>query len=294
MMAKFNLLLTLLILISWLSACQPPSKIKESSKMNQQQEYILHFGEQGVKDFIKYGNDKVDHQPAGASFRDLDFTPPNLGKIKIKNGNNDLLVNYVFSVLGTQFAEDKGIQVIDINAGLTQEEFVDPELAYQAYSSLMKQLNESGWQNYFYTDEPRISKENNIKYLSKSRNVIDPSYIFSYEEWLNILNKSQTKSLGYRLYANGIILDISLKQTNVNNNGNQQFMVRFSFQTVHYVERNLIPNSDQMTSAELEQAFKKRQVENREYRETEEKKAITEGYNIDDKYVDPDIWQYIK
>lgn len=123
--------------------------------------------------------------------------------------------------MGTQFAEDKGIQVIDINSGLTQEEFVNPELAYQAYSSLMKELNESGWKNYFYTDEPRISKEDNIKYLSQSRNVIDPSYIFSYEEWLKILNKSQTKSLGYRLYANGIILDISLKQNNINNIGNQ-------------------------------------------------------------------------
>lgn len=71
-------------------------------------------------------------------------------------------------------------------------------------------------------------------------------------------------------------------------------MVRFSFQTVHYVERNLISNSDQMTSAELEQGFKKRQVENRVYREKEEKKARIESYNIDDNYVDPDIWQYIK
>lgn len=47
----------------------------------------------------------------------------------------------------------------------------------------MKRINQADWKNYFFTDAPRIAKEDNIKHLSKSRDVIDPSYIFSFEEW---------------------------------------------------------------------------------------------------------------
>lgn len=158
----------------------------------------------------------------------------------------------------------------------------------------MKRINQAGWKNYFFTDAPRIAKGDNIKHLSKSRDVIDPSYIFSFEEWKNIINNSPTKSLGYRLYANGIILDISLKRTAKNERNEEQYMLRFSFQSVRYNERDSIPDSDKMTPSEFEQAFKKRLIENKKYREKEERKAKAEGYHIDEEYTDPDVWSYVK
>ncbi|MFW1676073.1 hypothetical protein ACG9H4_20005, partial [Acinetobacter baumannii] len=85
-----------------------------------------------------------------------------------------------------------------------------------------------------FTDAPRSPKEHNNKHLTKSRDFIDPSYIFSFEEWKNIINNSTTKSLGYRLHANGIILDISLKSTAKNDRNEEQYMLRFSFQSVRY------------------------------------------------------------
>lgn len=71
-------------------------------------------------------------------------------------------------------------------------------------------------------------------------------------------NKQQpNKSLGYKLYANGIILDISLKRTAKNERNEEQYMLRFSFQSVRYNERDSIPDSDKMTPSEFEQAFKR-------------------------------------
>lgn len=262
--------------------------------MNNQQEYILHFGEKGVQDFITYSKTAVDHQPAGASFRDLDFAPPNLGQIKIENDVNSLIIDHVFSVLGTQFNKNEGIQKISVNAGLTKEEFVSPEQAHQAYVELMTKINQAGWKNYFFRFDPRIAKEENIKYLSKGRDIIDPSYIFSFEEWNKIINTIPTKSLGYRLYANGILLDISLRQTAKNELNEEQYMLRYSFQTMRYDERNSISNSDEMTPAELEQAFKQGEIRNKKSREMDEKQAIQEGYKIDEEYIDPDVWKYVK
>ncbi|EOQ74540.1 hypothetical protein F929_00648 [Acinetobacter lactucae] len=250
--------------------------------------------EQGIQDFSKYSDDNVDNHPAGVSFREFQFSPPNLGKLTIENGPNSLLIEHIFSVLGTQYEKNEGIQVLDIDAGLTKEEFATPEQAYQSYVALMKCINQAGWKNYFFTDAPRIAKEDNIKHLSKSRDVIDPSYIFSFEEWKNIINNIPTKSLGYRLYANGVILDISLKRTAKNERNEEQYMLRFSFQSVRYNERDSIPDSNKMTPSEFEQAFKKRLIENKKYREKEERKAKAEGYHIDEEYTDPDVWPYVK
>ena len=300
-MEKFNHYHFILVLIiGWLLlGCQPNAKNTENNAMNQQS-YVLHFGQQGVKDFAQDNQEKVDNHPSGAGFRDLDFSPPNLGQIKIENGINSLLIDHVFSVLGTSFHQEDGIQGLDINAGLNKEEFVNPEQAYQAYVDLMKRIHQAEWKNYFYRFSARIAKEDNIRYLMKSGDVIDASYIFNYEEWKKIINTIGGNSIGYRLYANGILLDLSIKQTQKTEGGKEQYMIRYAFNTIRYDEKNSMDDSEnnidtyKMTSQELEQAFKNELIRNKKSREMDEKDAISQGYRIDASYVDPDVWQYVK
>lgn len=301
MMEKFNHYHFILVLIiGWLLlGCQPNAKNTENNAMNQQS-YVLHFGQQGVKDFAQDNQEKVDNHPSGAGFRELDFIPPNLGQIKIENGINSLLIDHVFSVLGTSFHQEDGIQGLDINAGLNKEEFVNPEQAYQAYVDLMKRLNQAGWQLYISRYNPRIAKEDNIRYIMEWGYVIDPSYIFNYEEWQKIINTIGGNSIGYRLYANGILLNLSLDRTQKTAEGKEQYVVRYTFDTVRYNQRNLMDDSEnnidtyKMTSQELEQAFKNELIRNKKSREMDEKDAISQGYRIDASYVDPDVWQYVK
>lgn len=300
-MEKFNHYHFILVLIiGWLLlGCQPNAKNTENNAMNQQS-YVLHFGQQGVKDFAQDNQEKVDNHPSGAGFRELDFSPPNLGQIKIENGINSLLIDHVFSVLGTSFHQEDGIQGLDINAGLNKEEFVNPEQAYQAYVDLMKRIHQAEWKNYFYRFSARIAKEDNIRYLMKSGDVIDASYIFNYEEWKKIINTIGGNSIGYRLYANGILLDLSIKQTQKTEGGKEQYMIRYAFNTIRYDEKNSMDDSEnnidtyKMTSQELEQAFKNELIRNKKSREMDEKDAISQGYRIDASYVDPDVWQYVK
>ena len=204
------------------------------------------------------------------------------------------MIDHVFSVLGTSFSKDDGVQKNSINAGLNKEEFVSSEHAYQGYVELMKRLSQAGWKNYFFPDEARIAKESNIRYLMEGHDVIDINYIFSYEEWKNIINSLTTNSIGYRLYANGVLLDISLNQTKKNIDGKEQYMIRYAFQTVRYNQRNLISDSSEMTAQELEQKFKSNLERYTSLREKDEKDAIAQGYRIDEGYIDPDVWQYVK
>ncbi|MDQ8942495.1 hypothetical protein [Acinetobacter soli] len=296
MMEKSNLIIYFIIslLISLLvTACQPAPKKLEKNSMNQPP-YSLHFGQQGFKDFAQHQLNRSESHPSGAGFKELDFTPSNLGKIKIENGVNSLLIDHVFSVLGTSFNPDDGIQKLRINSGLNKEEFVTPEHAYQGYVELMKRINQAGWKVYIARYNPRIAKIDNIRYLMESGYVIDPSYIFSYEEWQKIISESVGNSIGYRLYANGILLNLDIDQTKKIEDGKEQYIVRYAFETARYNQRNLISDAYKMTPQELEQAFKQEVLRAEKSREMDEKEAIENGYRIDKDYVDPDVWPFVK
>ncbi|MFX6540738.1 hypothetical protein ABTG54_22240, partial [Acinetobacter baumannii] len=65
----------------FLVACSKPAS---NNRMNQNQDVIaLHFGEQGIQDFAKNSNTPVDRQPAGMNFLSLDWTPPQLGRVRV-------------------------------------------------------------------------------------------------------------------------------------------------------------------------------------------------------------------
>lgn len=281
-----------------LLGCQPNTKNTENNAMNQQP-YLLHFGPQGFKDFAQYNQGNLDNHPV-ASFRSISFSPPNLGQIKIENGTSSLVIDHVFSVLGTTFHEEDGVEGIDIDAGLNKEEFVHPEQAYQAYVGLMNKINREGWKLYISRDNPRIAKEDNMRYLMKWGYVIDPNYIFTYEEWQKVISTSVGNSLGYRLYANSLLLNMNIQQTKKTEEGKEQYMVRYAFDTIRYNQRSLMDDSEnnintyKMTPQEFEQVFKKEERRTKRSREIDEKEAIAEGYRIDENYIGPDIWQYVK
>ncbi len=263
------------------------------------QPYILHFGPQGFQDFAKYNLGRVDNHPV-ASFRELDFSPPNLGQIQIENGASSLVIDHVFSVLGTSFHQEDGIESMMINAGLNKEEFVTPNQAYQGYVNLMQRVNKAGWKLYIAGYNPRISKLDNFRYLKEWGYVLDPSYIFSYEEWKKVISTSVGNSFGYRLYANGLLLNISIEQTNTTEDGKEQYLVRYSFDTIRYDYRNsmsdIANNVDPytMSAEELRQAFEKEKKRSKESRAMDEQEAKAQGYRIDEHYVGPDVWQYVK
>ncbi|MCF3128634.1 hypothetical protein [Acinetobacter soli] len=291
-MERFNRIIYFIISLL-VTACQPAPKKLEKNSMNQPP-YSLHFGTQGFKDFAQHQLSRSESHPSGAGFKELDFTPPNLGKIKIENGENSLVIDHVFSVLGTSFNPEDGIQKLRINSGLNKEEFVTPEHAYQGYVELMKRINQAGWKVYIARYNPRIAKIDNIRYLMESGYVIDPSYIFSYEEWQKIISESVGNSIGYRLYANGIFVSIRLKQTKKTQDNKEQYIVRYAFDTIRYIQRNMISDAYKMPPQELEHAFKQEVLRAKKSREMDEKEAIENGYRIDQDYVDPDVWPFVK
>nr|WP_049068261.1 hypothetical protein [Acinetobacter baumannii] len=138
--------------------------------MNKNQDVIaLHFGEQGMQDFSKNSTTPVDHQPAGMNFLSLDWTPPQLGRVRVITEKSNLEIENVISVLGTQTARrsNDGIQIMDIDANLHSNEYTTSQEAYAAYTKLVHQINDKQWKQYFLPFSIRIDKQDNLKHILK-------------------------------------------------------------------------------------------------------------------------------
>ena len=265
---------------------------RENKSMSTPQNVTLHFGQQGVEDFTTYTGGNVDVQPAGMSFFDLFWTPPNLGTVNITHENHTLTLDNVFSVLGSQ--KSNGVNGIDMDTGLNKSEFVEPRQAYLAYKELLTQINQKGWQNYYYPFAPRISKQDNLRSIKRSNEVTDPSYILSYEEWFDLFNSNPDQSLYYNLYLDGIIVSITVDRTEVNEIGQEQYMLRFSFETAGYLGVNLIENGTKLEGAALRQAYEDTIKLALNGRSKQELELQEQGYIIDENYETPDFWEYMQ
>ncbi|MCF0263648.1 hypothetical protein KW868_04095 [Acinetobacter guillouiae] len=280
-----------------LLACQPSNITNKNIQLTSQQLEVidLHFGEQGLKDFTQYSHTPIDRQPAGMNFLSLDWTPPQLGKVKVVTGKSNFEIDNVISVMGTQIARrsNDGIQIMDINASLHQNEYTNSQEAYTAYTKIIDQINTQQWKQYFLPNDARLDKKDNLKYMSQNMGeVIDPSYTLSFKEWQEMM-VGTNGTMYFNLYNNDVTLGITFTQTHKDDK-KEQYMVRYSFEHFRYAGRNAISDSDTMNPEQLQQAFLKELNENKNDRRMKESRAKIAGYQIDETYNDPDIWQYVQ
>ncbi|WP_335973057.1 hypothetical protein, partial [Acinetobacter calcoaceticus] len=275
-----------------LQGCNAEKNNKKA--FSQPELYTLNFGIEGEKKFKSYMQTGVDQQPAGMSFFDLTWEPPHLANIKIDLGENSFVIKNAFSAMGTRIdyaQQNEGIQIIDVTAGLNKEEFVSEEQAYMAYKELFSQLQKAGWKQYFFPGLSRISTKDNMKAMIEDGLIIDPYNALTLKEWSDFFNKKPT--VATRLYANGILVELSIDKTK-SENDKKQYMLRVAVQTIRYVTKNSIENGYNLTGPELKRAYDEMVLVDQKDRKKAEIKAKKEGFHIDDSYQDPDVWQYVK
>ncbi len=254
------------------------------SKLNTEA-LVLHLNHQGLEDFHKYAYGKATSHPTGMSFHEIDWRPPQLGRVKIKTKRSNLEIPNVFRVMGSTGGDMmEGIQSIAVHSSLHHEEYVSHEKAYEGYIRFMQELNRKGWEQYFSETAARIAKESNWKHIREySGDVIDPTYILSYDEW------SQIKLLFFNLHLGEIKLGISLKRTFGDEN-KVQYMVRYTFRRLEFDAFN-DGYSDGLSLDQIKQAYRNKLSRYSEIRKKSEEKAIENGYTIDYDYKDYMIFQ---
>lgn len=88
---------------------------------------------------------------------------------------------------------------------------------------------------------------------------------------------------------------MSLQRTEKAADNKEQYMVRYELKMVRYDERNIMEGDEsEMTAAEIEQGFMNMVKDDKKFREADEKQEKLKGYRIDEEYIDPDVWTYVK
>ncbi|MHC5225011.1 hypothetical protein [Ignatzschineria sp. LJL83] len=251
----------------------------------------LHFGQEGVKDFQCYSYN-ADNHPSGVGFISIYFSEKNPGNLRIIGKNAEIEIPNVMRAMGVQygrFAED-GIMGIDINSRLHEAEFVTQEVAYEAYVALMQEINRKGWQHDLTSGGSRIDVRDNLKHIQEQvGNVIDPTYILTFEEW-----RSKRRLL-FKLWNNDLLLSIDMgRDPREHPEGLEQYTLRYAFNTQKYSIMNSITNSYKMSEDELSKAFKSYRQFILNAQSKGEKMDINQGYRIDESREQfHDLWQYL-
>ena len=251
----------------------------------------LHFWERGREDFLKYSYENIDRHPVGMNFMDIRWQAPQLGIVKIITESSDLIIPNTLWVGGIDYARmGSGIQNITIRGSLHYDEYTTPENAYKAYVTLAKQINQKHWKQYFQDTVPRIHIEDNFKYALNTGEIIDPTYILSYEEWREVLNKNY--GIGFELYNNEITLSLFISRR-YQDDKKEQYSTRYEFVTFRYLAHN--GNKEEgMSNEAFKDVLKNQKINYDTIRDKREIEVIKEGYRINKEYVYPDIWQYAK
>lgn len=252
----------------------------------------LNFGKQGVKDFQCYSSN-ADNHPSGVGFSSIYFAPDNLGNLRIVGKKTDIEIPNVITAMGVQYGRfaDDGIMGIDIDSRLHEDEFVPQEVAYEAYVAFMKEINRKEWQQDLTDGQPRIDIQDNLKRIrERNGQVIDPSYILTFEEWRDL------DMMFFDLWNNDLLLGITISRRPASEipEGVEQYTVRYAFNTQKYSILNMIKDSYKMSEKELKEAFKDYRERILKSRDRAEANRLNQGYRIDEsRDEEHNLWQYL-
>ena len=288
------------------------------------QEVTLELGKNGSESFKQAGA-VADHRTAGeiAGFLDLRWPPKQLGVVTIRHGRHDLIIPHTFTAMGTAWPEPKGEGVIgiDLNSGISADEFIRHREAYDLWVRLMRRIQDSGWQRSLSLSRPRLSGKDAIRYFQDEENfslgyITDPKTLPDFQTWMEVVSRS---GIFTDFYLDGIEMSITLSQTvkdqedldrinsTLNFNEWGQYMMRISFTTARMSWR------EQMYLTFLEDLHGEERVAAKQditdnltgywqryrrielaKRQNEEARLAKQGYRIDTNYRDPDLLPYLQ
>ncbi|MFZ6754754.1 hypothetical protein ACO0KY_15400 [Undibacterium sp. Dicai25W] len=254
------------------------------------QKISIRLGESG-DDFVQRIGKKavrVNKQPAGMNFYDIDWTiyNPGPGQITFEHGMHTFTISNALGAMGSTFEPDNhkwGIFSFDLSFGLTAPELIPHDEARQKFIALLKMLQEKGWRQFYYRDAARIMGRSSLHSIN-----IDVRYIPTFEEWIALEDGA-----GWNLEADGVYMRIVMYRDDDRLNPLQP--------GAYFMTMELHNEEDEVRSHFLYEdrdnwkvLWPDRMKKAHESRTKEEAAARAKGYQIDTDYQDPPIKSLIK
>lgn len=212
-------------------------------------------------------------------------------KIRFKHGEHSFMLPDNSHVLASsQEGNGWGVTSIEVDAEFYRSDQPNKHLqARKKFLELLRELQAKGWKRYYYPGGARISDKIDIFQNGKDVYI---GYEPSEQEWLNVFTQG-LESLSYELYADGVILSISLNaDSNEYWQGYSIYKISMEFDALEYkfqdysgvYERD---NNDRFIPAKWLPMVEEVLHSNDKYRMEKERELKMQGIKIDESYQDP-------
>lgn len=267
----------------------PPDNIVEKKANTMSQQITIKIGEQGSSFLKRYpALVKVEHQPVGMDFYEIDWNASPHGVVTIEHDKNSFVIDDVLGIsagqdLGTLASE--GLSEIDIKGGITSSDLIAHDEARSKTYALLQSLVEKGWQPITPMSDPRLKGKARFDYVLGTDQFIglDPSYTPTLDEWMHIESNTY-----WRFYANHVYLTVRFTRERTLTDPAKlgAYLLSFNVKTELEEFRGYVKPEDRQHWKELLPAVLTKFAATRAQKETELK---AKGIAIDETYRDPPV-----
>lgn len=212
-------------------------------------------------------------------------------KIRFKHGEHSFMLPDNSHVLASsQEGNGWGVTSIEVDAEFYRSDRPDKHLhARKKFLELLRELQAKGWKRYYYPGGARMADK--IDIFQNGEDVYI-GYEPSEQEWLNVFTQG-LESLSYELYADGVILSISLNaDSNEYWQGYSIYKISMEFDALEYKFQDYSgvykrDNNDRFIPAKWLPMVEEVLHSNDKYRMEKEREMKMQGIKIDESYQDP-------
>jgi hypothetical protein len=249
--------------------------LKEQIQFSSMQKdaFIRFAKENGREINIDFGD-----EPIGQDEEDVRYVPVTL-EVDSKK------VTFDKTFLLHLYLDEDRVYDIHLYHRWTDEFEENLEVAYQNFVQNMQVFSDQGWKNYYYPHEARYDPNSESKLLEEQqRAIFVNNKMMSFEQFKACLNSDQHHITAY-LYLDNVVISFLYTESH-------SVLMEISItDRLYFYEKHHLVLSDESTKSVHEgtdgEAFASYRKKAILVRAQAEKEAISQGYSIDENYVDP-------
>jgi hypothetical protein len=259
-----------------------------ANAMSKEPTVEIQLGETGAS-FSKRNSTflKIDRQPAGLNFYQIKFRSGSKGRVIVKFDDRKFSIENVLNVTGTEDLDfrEEGLLQFEINSGLTGSDLIAHDEARLRFFSILQNIERSGWKTTIPLSMARLRGREMTRFLltSKRRTTLDPSYVPTLEEWM------QMRSLtSWKFYTKHMYLTVSFTREHTLTDPSKPGAYLLSFELRNESEqfRRHVDGLDRNRWREVLPVTLRESATSRAKMEQE---LRSKGIAIDENYTDPPV-----
>lgn len=230
---------------------------------------------------------KIDRQPAGLNFLELNYPQNARGKASINFGQRKLLIERVISVTGTEdmsFPEE-GLSEFQINAEIAETDLIAHDDARLKMFEILRHIVQAGWKTTVPLGMARLRGKDmtNYQLRTKKFTTLDPAYVPSLEEWMAMESMTQ-----WEFYADHIYLNVNFMRDHTLRDPSKPGAYLLTFGVMSEVE-HFRRNVDGLERKRWKEILPKELRTLEQLRVDMEAAMRVKRVTVDETYVDPPV-----